>query len=71
MWKIGCGDNSRHTEQLVLTWLIPNSNYNFQFIAMLNRQHPIEFLRFNACGSVDDDKSSKAVMEDRKKAGCF
>jgi len=34
-------------------------------------QQPIELLRFNTCGSVDDGKSSEAAMEDRKKAGYF
>jgi bifunctional enzyme CysN/CysC/sulfate adenylyltransferase subunit 1 len=43
-------------------------------------QHPIEILRFNTCGSVDDGKStligrllydSKNLMDDRNKAGYF
>jgi hypothetical protein len=40
------------------TWLIQNCNYTFQLIAMPHTQHPIELLRFNTCGSVDDGKST-------------
>jgi bifunctional enzyme CysN/CysC/sulfate adenylyltransferase subunit 1 len=48
--------------------------YHQQFVAMPLTQHPIELLRFNTCGSVDDGKStligrllydSKSLMEDQ------
>ena len=44
---------------------------------MSDTQHPIELLRFNTCGSVDDGKStligrllfdSKSIMEDQMEA---
>ena len=47
---------------------------------MPHTQHPIELLRFNTCGSVDDGKStligrrpcdSDLLMTDRKEAGYF
>ena len=49
-------------------------DYNSALVAMPHMQHPIELLRFNTCGSVDDGKStligrllydSKSLMEDQ------
>ena len=56
---------------------MPNNNYNSKLIVMPHTQHPIELLRFNTCGSVDDGKStligrllydSKSLMEDQVEA---
>src|SRR5882724_6774002 len=64
-------------QHTVLTWLTENNNYNYPLIVMPHTQHPIELLRFNTCGSVDDGKStligrllydSKNLMEDQIEA---
>jgi hypothetical protein len=49
-------------EQSVLTWLNPKPDYNSQFIAMPHTQHPIDLLRFNTCGSVDDGKPARPTV---------